>query len=163
MSNTSDREFYKKFFTMIAGLAVLAVGVFVVAQIVTEPVQQNENKGDMDDKSIAQRIRPVGQLRVSATPVMDKIIPTAHAASTGKSTYDASCGVCHVAGVAGAPKLGDKASWKERVAQGKDTLYEHAIKGYQGKKGMMPAKGGNASLSDADVKAAVDYMISNSK
>jgi len=63
------------------------------------------------------------------------------------------------AGVAGAPKTGDKAGWAPRVAQGKDTLYKHAIGGFQGKMGVMPAKGGNTSLSDADVKAAVDYML----
>jgi len=71
----------------------------------------------------------------------------------------AACSACHTAGVAGAPKTGDKAGWAPRVAQGKDTLYKHAIGGFQGKMGVMPAKGGNTSLSDADVKAAVDYML----
>ncbi|HEX7043359.1 MAG TPA: cytochrome c5 family protein, partial [Burkholderiales bacterium] len=61
------------------------------------------------------------------------------------------------------PKFGDKAAWKDRVAQGMPTLYEHAIKGYQGKTGFMPPKGGNASLSDNAVKAAVDYMVSKVK
>ena len=87
------------------------------------------------------------------------------AASTdvGKKIYDASCMACHAAGVAGAPKLGDKASWAPRIAQGNDTLYTHAIKGYQGKAGMMPPKGGNMALKDDDVKAAVDYMVSQGK
>jgi cytochrome c5 len=71
--------------------------------------------------------------------------------------------VCHGAGIAGAPKLGDKASWAPRIAQGLDTLHTHAIKGYQGKVGMMPAKGGNAGLADADVKAAVGYMVEKAK
>jgi cytochrome c5 len=65
--------------------------------------------------------------------------------------------------VAGAPKLGDKAAWGPRIAQGIDTLYTHSIKGFQGKAGMMPPKGGNMALSDADVKAAVDYMVAQSK
>jgi len=73
------------------------------------------------------------------------------------------CGVCHGAGVAGAPKFGDKAAWAPRIAQGNDTLYTHAIKGFQGKAGMMPAKGGNASLKDEDVKASVDYMVGKAK
>ena len=78
----------------------------------------------------------------------------------GKGVYDKACALCHAAGVAGAPKLGDKTDWTPRIAQGKDTLYKHAIEGYQGTKGMMPAKGGNSTLSDADVKASVDYMAS---
>ena len=59
-----------------------------------------------------------------------------------------------------APKLGDKTDWAPRIAQGNETLYKHAIEGYQGAKGMMPPKGGNSTLSDADVKASVDYMTS---
>ncbi len=80
-------------------------------------------------------------------------------AGAGKSTYESSCAACHGAGVAGAPKFGDKAAWGPRIKQGMDTLHEHAIKG----KGAMPPKGGNMSLSDADVKSAVDYMVSQSK
>jgi cytochrome c5 len=59
----------------------------------------------------------------------------------------------------GAPKTGDKAAWQPRIAQGKATLYQHAIGGIRA----MPAKGGNASLSDADVKAAVDYLLAQAK
>lgn len=77
----------------------------------------------------------------------------------GKKVYDASCVACHGSGVAGAPKTGDKAAWAPRLAQGKETLYEHAIKGFQGKTGFMPPKGGS-SASDEEVKAAVDYMAS---
>jgi cytochrome c5 len=66
---------------------------------------------------------------------------------------------CHGTGVAGAPKLGDKAAWAPRIKQGKDTLYNHALHG----KGAMPPKGGNASLADDAVKAAVDYMVSASQ
>jgi len=101
----------------------------------------------------------------SSSSVMDVIIPAANAAGAdkGKATYDASCMACHAAGVAGAPKLGDKANWGPRIAQGNDTLYTHAIKGFQGKAGMMPPKGGNMALKDEDVKAAVDYMVSQGK
>jgi len=72
----------------------------------------------------------------------------------GKKVYDTVCAVCHAAGVAGAPKFGDKAAWAPRLKPGIDALYASALKG----KAAMPAKGGNASLADADVKAAVDYM-----
>ena len=81
----------------------------------------------------------------------------------GKTTFEKTCQVCHAAGVAGAPKVGDKADWGPRIAQGKDTLYAHALQGFTGKKGMMPPKGGNTALADADVKAAVDYMVAQAK
>jgi cytochrome c5 len=94
-------------------------------------------------------------------------VPAAPAAggntAKGEAIYKQTCFACHAAGVAGAPKLGDKAAWGPRIAQGNDTLYTHSIKGFQGKAGMMPPKGGNMSLSDADVKAAVDYMVAQSK
>jgi cytochrome c5 len=81
-----------------------------------------------------------------------------HAAS-GMDVYNASCAMCHVSGVAGALKLTDKAGWEPRLKAGTDALYASSLKG----KGAMPAKGGNASLADADVKAAVDYMVSQVK
>lgn len=81
----------------------------------------------------------------------------------GQKTYQAACFACHGTGAAGAPKTGDKAAWKDRIAQGADMLNEHAIKGFKGSKGFMPAKGGRADLSDADVKAAVAYMVAQSK
>lgn len=98
----------------------------------------------------------------SAQPIVAAVIPAAGAAPAaggGEGTYKSACSACHSAGVAGAPKSGDKAAWSPRIAQGKDTLYKHALAGFQGKAGVMPAKGGNPTLSDADVKAAVDYMI----
>jgi len=86
--------------------------------------------------------------------------PQAVAASgKGEAVYKQTCFMCHAAGVAGAPKLGDKAAWGPRIAKGKDALYASALKG----KNAMPAKGGNASLSDADVKATVDYMVGEAK
>lgn len=83
-------------------------------------------------------------------------------AGNGKALYDAACVACHGAGIAGAPKLGDKGAWAARIAQGNATLYEHAIKGFQGKTGMMPPKGGSTA-PDAEVKAAVDYMVASAK
>lgn len=76
-----------------------------------------------------------------------------------KSVYDASCVACHGASVAGAPKLGDKAAWAPRMKQGMDTLYQSVLKG----KGAMPPKGGNMALSEGDIKAAVDFMVAQSK
>ena len=77
----------------------------------------------------------------------------------GEATYKDACAVCHAAGIAGAPKLGDKAAWAPRIATGNDALYTTALKG----KGAMPAKGGRADISDDDVKATVDYMVEQSK
>jgi len=81
----------------------------------------------------------------------------------GKEVYDAACFVCHTPGAAGAPKLGDAAAWSERIAKGADKLYHSAINGFMGNNGMMPPKGGRPDFSDDDVKAAVDYMISQAQ
>ena len=94
----------------------------------------------------------------AAAPAAAPAAPVADSGA-GKSAYGKTCAMCHAAGVAGAPKPGDKADWGPRIAQGKDTLYKHALEGFTGAKGMMPARGGSASMSDDDVKAAVDYMV----
>jgi cytochrome c5 len=85
------------------------------------------------------------------------------AMADGKATYDSACFACHATGAAGAPKFGDKAVWAPRIAKGMDVLKKHAIQGFKGDSGFMPAKGGRADLSDADVGAAVEYMTANSK
>ncbi len=78
----------------------------------------------------------------------------------GEHVFKGTCAMCHQTGAGGAPIKGNKADWEPRIAQGKDVLYKHALEGFTGSKGAMPAKGANASLSDDDVKAAVDYMVS---
>jgi cytochrome c5 len=88
--------------------------------------------------------------------------PAAKATSAkadGKKVFEGTCVVCHGTGVAGAPKFGDKAAWAPHLAQGKDELYHSALKG----KNAMPPKGGNLTLSDDEVRAAVDYMASAAK
>ncbi|HHJ15044.1 MAG TPA: cytochrome c5 family protein [Gammaproteobacteria bacterium] len=85
------------------------------------------------------------------------------AQADGKATFTQACNACHGAGVAGAPKMGDAAAWKDRIAKGKATLYKHAIEGFKGKTGFMPPKGGWANLTDDQVKAAVDYMVAGSQ
>jgi len=84
-------------------------------------------------------------------------------AATGKAIYDANCASCHKDGIMGAPKTGNKPAWTARIAQGMNVMVDKSIKGYQGKKGMMPAKGGNPKLSNADLKLAVEYMVNLSK
>jgi cytochrome c5 len=77
----------------------------------------------------------------------------------GTEVYENVCKACHGAGIAGAPKSGDKAAWGPRVAKGKATLYEHAVKGFTGTAGIMPAKGGRTDLSDDLIHQAVDHLI----
>ncbi len=111
-----------------------------------------------------------GQKDAPAPAVVETPAPVAVAAApapvaenaVGKSTYGKTCALCHAAAIAGAPKPGDKAEWGPRIAQGKEVLYKHALEGFTGAKGMMPARGGGASLTDDEVKAAVDYMADQS-
>jgi cytochrome c5 len=86
------------------------------------------------------------------------LMPVAQAAD-GKAVYDKTCVACHAAGVANAPKLGDKAAWAPRVATGKDALFTAVVKG----KGAMPPKAGAADLKDDEIKAAIDYMLASVK
>jgi cytochrome c5 len=79
---------------------------------------------------------------------------------TGAELFQAVCTTCHGTGLAGAPKAGDKAAWGPRIAEGKATLYQHALNGYTGKTGIMPAKGGRTDLPDDLIKQGVDYMVS---
>ncbi len=127
------------------------------------------------EEAVAKRIKPVGVVAVDPSgaarqpAAAQETAPAAVVAATpasaggdaakGKSIYDASCSACHAAGVAGAPKTGDKAAWAPRLKTGKDALYASVIKG----KGAMPPKGGNAALTDADIKAAVDYLAELAK
>jgi cytochrome c5 len=81
------------------------------------------------------------------------------AAVDGKAVYDKTCVACHAQSVAGSPKLGDQAAWAPRVKQGMDTLVQSVLKG----KGAMPPKAGNPALSDAEIGAAVEFMVSQAK
>ncbi|MFT5112619.1 MAG: cytochrome c5 [Parasphingorhabdus sp.] len=80
----------------------------------------------------------------------------------GESNYKTACFACHDTGVAGSPKLGDMENWAPRIAQGNEMLYQHALAGFQGASGFMPPRGGSG-LSDDEIKAVVDYMVSKSQ
>jgi cytochrome c5 len=105
---------------------------------------------------------PAADAPAAAIPVAAAVPAPTVAADTGKTLYSQACIACHGAGIAGAPKMGDKTAWAPRMAQGTAILYQHAIAGFQGKAGVMPPKGGSTA-PDADVKAAVDYMLSTVK
>lgn len=79
----------------------------------------------------------------------------------GEKVYKSTCSICHKSGLNGAPRMGSKQDWEPRLAQGNEVLYSRAINGYRGSKGSMPSRGSNPKLSEAEVKAAVDYMVAN--
>ena len=114
----------------------------------------------MSKEAIAERLAPVGDLCLQgqdcggAAPA-----PAAGGAKSPEDLYGTVCAACHNTGAAGAPKKGDVAAWAPRISQGMDTLYSHSINGFNA----MPAKGGNPSLSDDEVKSIVDYIVENSK
>lgn len=161
----NDREFLKLFSGLIGALVALTIVLVILANV----VGGKHVKEVPDTKAVAERIKPIGEVNIGQAPAPSggglSVIATANAAGEdkGKAVYDTTCAACHAMGVAGAPKFGDKAAWKDRIAKGIATLHDHAIKGFQGKAGFMPPKGGNASLPDAHVKAAVDYMVSKAK
>ena len=168
MSNrtTGGSSFLRVFYGMIAAMVAVTILLVVVSFLAGSLSGARKSAGGQADKTtLSERLAPLGTLNVAGAAVttVTGTAVAAPAAVDGKATYDSACAACHTTGVAGAPKIGDAAGWKERLAQGKDTLYQHAIKGFQGKSGMMPAKGGNAALSDTAVKAAVDHMLAGTQ
>lgn len=158
---------------IILAFAIPVVGIIMIASYATGGLKVDEKNGDASPASIAQRLKPVGTLVVGEAPAPAAAASPATAspavksasgqpvktgASAGKQLYESICVACHGAGIAGAPKAGDKAAWQPRIAKGKDSLYTSALKG----KNAMPPKGGSTA-PDADVKAAVDYMVGLAK
>jgi cytochrome c5 len=117
--------------------------------------------------NVAERIKPVAEVNIAPAETQREPVKSAAAAPpptrNGQQIYQATCVACHDAGIAGAPKLGDKSQWAKHIAKGVDALYASAVNGVQGSAGAMPPKGGNPALSDAEVRAAVDYMVARSK
>jgi cytochrome c oxidase subunit 2 len=118
-----------------------------------------EQKGKQGGGAAAAAAEAGSPPAAEATAAAAAAAPESAAPADGKATYEQVCQMCHAAGIAGAPKTGDKAAWTARITKGQQTLYDNAIKGFN----LMPAKGGNPNLSDAQVKAAVDHMLSASK
>jgi len=136
----------KTFSLLAAGLSfIISVGVFAASDL---------------EEAMQTRLNPVGELCMSGDDCA--AAPVAAVASgprTGEEVYSTKCFTCHATGAAGAPKFGDAAAWAPRVGQGMDTLYSHAVKGFNG----MPAKGLCMDCSDDEVKAAVDHILDGSK
>jgi cytochrome c5 len=157
---------------VVLAFAVPITLIVMLVHLVTGGTDLSRNNPGLSEEAVAKRLKPVGEVVVDPTqpppaaapPVVAAAVPAPGAkggpaakadAGRGKTVYDATCTVCHAAGVAGAPKTGDKAQWAPRLKAGMSALYASSIKG----KNAMPPKGGNLSLTDADVNAAVDYMV----
>ena len=161
----------KKGYSIILGIsAVLMLFIFLlVGHHRDTPDRVRLDRGALlgTGSSVAERIKPVAQVNVASAETQREPLKSAAAAPSpsrdGQQVYQTTCVACHEAGIAGAPKLGDKGQWAKHIAKGLDTLYASAVNGVQGSAGAMPPKGGNPGLSDAEVKAAVDYMVARSK
>lgn len=130
--------------------------VIATAIVLSLSVQALTDKQKAD---IAERIKPAGSVCLQGDASCGAAAAASSGPRSGEDVYKSSCTACHDTGAAGAPKKGDKAAWKPRIAQGADTLHNHAITGIRG----MPPKGTCMTCSDDDIKAAVDYMVSASK
>jgi cytochrome c5 len=167
-----DQKFFDMYSLVIGGLAIAALGIFVLAMKISDRTQGVYTRDGAEyQAAISERIRPVGEVYLpgeegaAAAPTADTVSepePVA-AALSGPQVYNSACLACHGAGIGGAPVPGDADAWAERIAQGLDVLKDHAIKGYQGSAGYMPAKGGRVDLSDEEVASAVEYMVSESQ
>lgn len=169
----TDRIFLKHFamligILMLVALALIALGSYIYSK---HPPEQNP-KGA---QTVAARIEPVGAVYAGETGEAARAAAEAAAKAAaasqvayggttdGKVIFGNLCHACHETGAGGAPKITDKAAWAPRIAQGIDTLVKHATEGFTGKSGVMPPKGGNPALTDAQIKATVEWMVQQTK
>jgi cytochrome c5 len=166
-----DQKFYDKYLLVIFVLAMFALAILVLAMKMTDLTQGVfTSTTDEYKAAVDERLRPFGRVYLpgeeahAGEPVVAEAESTPPVATTltGPQVYNEACIACHGSGIAGAPKLGDAAAWSARIAQGKDTLYGHAINGFTGSAGFMPPKGARMDLSDQEIRGAVDYMTAQS-
>ena len=160
-------------YSLVIGiLAAIALAILVLAMKMSDLTQGAYTRDTAEyQQELAARIRPVGQVYLageeqqSSAPTVETPAEPEPVATTmsGPQVYNSACLACHGAGIGGAPVLGDAAQWVERIAQGATTLKEHALQGFSGSTGFMPPKGGRLDLSDAEIEAAVDYMINQTQ
>lgn len=167
-----DLQFLKHFSMVIGVLVAVTLVLLVFAHYVhgLHPVEQDPRA----EARVVERIAPVGGVYAGETgaAAIAAAAQAAAALAASQVAYDGTldgsvifgqlCGACHTNGAGGAPTL-DHSHWDARIAQGMDTMVKHAIEGYQGSAGLMPARGGNPSLNDAQVEATVKWMIDNLK
>ena len=170
----SDKSFLRQFSVVIGGLAIVTVIFVLIGLAINNSVPEETNPNQ--PAKVAARIAPAGAVyagdtgRAAMQAAADSAAKAAASqvayggTTNGKEIYDHLCTSCHTAGIAGAPKLGNKAMWAPRIKEGLDTLVKHATDGYHGPDGnFMPPKGGNPALSDAQVKAAVTWIVDQAK
>jgi len=168
-----DSQFFNVFSLVIGVLVAIALVLMGVARAIG---RNNQAEHVLQDAkyiaSVEQNIEPLARVAVagqdnSALTIVEKnpdaVSVVMEVPKDGLSLYKAACTTCHGQGIGGAPKTGDRGAWGPRIAQGKATLYDHAIKGYTGKAGVMPAKGGRIDLDDALIKMGVDYLITQAQ
>jgi cytochrome c5 len=135
--------------TLISGLVLLAVVLFMAAALISVVGHVAPEDNSRRQAAALERIKPVA--RVS----FEQPKPAVAVKLSGAEVYNKVCAACHAAGTLGAPKVGDKAQWETRLAQGLDTLVTHSVNGLRA----MPAKGGDPSLTEANLKDAIGYML----
>ena len=167
-----DQQFFDSFMLVIGILMGIGVGLFFLVRAISIDTQGLYIVEDPTvQAAIDERIKPVGRVLMMGDAELAAAAAAAVAAPTpvatvltGPQVYNAACIVCHQPpGTGGAPPIGDVAAWAPRIAQGIDTLYMHALMGFQGQKGFMPPKGGRVDLSDDEIKGAVDYITGQSR
>jgi cytochrome c5 len=164
-----DQQFFDSFMLVVGILIGVAVMLFLLVRLVAI---DTEGRFILEDPQVQaeinDRIRPVGQvvllgsaeLEAAAAPTPTAAPAPVATVLSGPQVYNAACYLCHSPpGVPGSPVLGDATAWAPRIAQGIETLNSHALDGFQGAAGVMPAKGGRVDLSDAEIIAAVEYMV----
>jgi cytochrome c5 len=153
-----DDVFIREFGVVLGALFLFFLLALIVARGIGAAAHQ---QSQLAPGEVAKRIQPVGEVRVgepgqvAEAPAAQPAVEVAAAAMTGDAVYQSACIACHASGAAGAPKMGDAAAWGPRVTQGLATLIDHAING----KGVMPPRGGNPALTDADIENAIKYML----
>src|ERR687888_333693 len=135
---------------IVLSFVVPVIGIVLLVQLVTS--QRGADPNALSAEAVAKRIQPVGRVEFGAGG-------GGAGAKSGEDVVKSVCAACHQAGVAGAPKIGDKAAWAPRIKEGRNVLVRDAIKGLRG----MPPKGGNPSLSDDEVARAVVFMAEQTR
>jgi cytochrome c5 len=165
-----DTHFFNTFSLVIGLLMLIAICIFAFARSVGSHTQELQVMDEASyGRNVQARLALPSQEAVAGqdnSAMAIKVEGPAAAGSAapgmpknGTELFTQTCSACHGQGIAGAPKAGDKAAWAPRIAEGKATLYQHAINGFQGKAGVMPPKGGRMDASDDLVKQAVDHMV----
>jgi cytochrome c5 len=171
VSAADDRKFSDWFMRAVGILAGVVVATFFLSMYVVSGARTEPIKDDLQyQRLVAERIAPLARVAVAgkdnaalnAGDTTRAAPPPAAPAAvlTGEQVYSTTCIACHGAGIAGAPKFGDKGAWAPRLEQGLAVLHKHALEGFQGKAGVMPPKGGRVDLADHSILNAVDYMVS---